>query len=654
MIYQNTTVLLLLSGALYAQTLPNTPINVGAYAFTDTSARLSFLDQSDNEDGFKIYHNGVEIANIPPKEGSETYQYKTLIDLEPCSLYTVDLVAYNESGESSPVVKSFRTVGCELPNEAPVVSAGENQSLTLGESINLVGTAYDKDGSVVSYEWTSEGVLLSTEASFTYTPQKSGIELLTLSVKDDDGAVGTDEVKLFIESVEDQEEETNSSVVVNITDFGAIPDDGVDDTQAITEALKVSGHITMPRGVYNVERLFRDGTTVIDGNGSTFKARRTEFGTSSNILTLSNNALDEEIKISNLVFDGDCPTQYPREGDEVASLVHIYDAAHVTFQNIFIKDYSSQYYSQDLLSGDESHHLRMNEDHTFDMFHDLIIAFSSDINIINFEQANIKIEGPLIYESDNILIDNFKSTTSNSIWTALHVVASDNITLRHAVVSDGYVNSRGSSINFFANHYFEVEDVNTTNKDGFDISNEVDGVEEGRVTRDTSFGTFKHCNFKGYHPFQAYPTKSIHEELSFEDTSFIPALVQDGGYNVRFEIAGDLSFKDCTFGSSSIGTEYQMIMGNVKHLSIENSRFINTSREDHLPIGIYLNGADFGDISIIGNNFTGTDYTPIVLRRNNGGKYGDGFEIDSLTLESNLADTDPLFVNTTGFTIPTE
>jgi len=653
MIYQQyITRLLLFSGVLWAQTIPTAPINIGAYGFTETTARLSFKDLANNEEGFRIYHQEQLIATVDPKEGNDSYQYKTLTDLTPCTLYTVNLVAYNEAGESAPLVKSFRTIGCELPNQAPLVSAGENQNILLGERLRLEGIGLDTDGEIVSYVWKKGEETLSTEAAFEYQPTTIGVEVLTLTVTDDDGASATDEMKIFINDPNSQE--LNVSEAVNILDFGAIPDDDGDDTDAIEHALSISGHITMPKGLYRVEHLTHTGTTIIDGNGSTFLATRTDLGTSSNILTLSTDGLEDKIQISNLTLDGNCPTQYPREGDGVASLLHIYDAAHITLENIFVKDYSSQYYRQDLALGDEPHQLRMNNDHALDMFHAVVIAFSSDITIKNYEQSNIKIEGPLIYESDNIVVDGFRSTTSNSIWTALHVMASDNIRLTHVKVSDGLPNSRGSSINFVANYYFELEDVNTTNKDGFDISNEVVGVDTGRVTRDTSFGTFRNCRFEGYHPLQAYPTKLIHDELSFINSQFIPSVVQDGGYNVRFEMARSLHFEDCTFGSPTIGSEYQMILGNVDQLSVEHSTFINTQREGHVPIALYFSGADFGEVSVVDNNFSGVDYTPILLRRNNGGDYGDGFNFDLLHLSDNHSDTEPLFVNTTGLVVPEE
>ncbi|MCK4441375.1 MAG: hypothetical protein KAU90_05170, partial [Sulfurovaceae bacterium] len=93
---------------------------------------------------------------------------------------------------------------------------------------------------------------------------------------------------------------TSSLSPVDITLFGAKPNDNIDDTEAIKKALEVSGSITMPRGVYNVKELTRVGKTIIDGNGSTFKTELDISNggrTSKNIITLSG----DKIEIKNLL-----------------------------------------------------------------------------------------------------------------------------------------------------------------------------------------------------------------------------------------------------------------------------------------------------------------------------------------------------------------
>ena len=99
---------------------PAQPTGVGAYSFTNSSARISFLDHADNEDGFKVYHNGSVIATAPTKSGTGEFVYIDLTGLSTCALYTVDIVAYNANGESEASVKSFMTTGCMAVTDIPL------------------------------------------------------------------------------------------------------------------------------------------------------------------------------------------------------------------------------------------------------------------------------------------------------------------------------------------------------------------------------------------------------------------------------------------------------------------------------------------------------------------------------------------------------
>jgi len=100
----------------------------------------------------------------------------------------------------------------------------------VNESITLNGSATDSDGTIVSYEWKRGEDVLGTEANLTYTPTTVGTERLTFTVTDDDGATGSDEVKLLVE------EESNA-----ISDTEAVElakeELSLGDTQSITTNL---------------------------------------------------------------------------------------------------------------------------------------------------------------------------------------------------------------------------------------------------------------------------------------------------------------------------------------------------------------------------------------------------------------------------------
>jgi len=106
---------------------------VGTYNTTNTSARISFLDNSTNEDGFKVYVYDydtdalVKTIAAEPKAGTGSYQYANIIGLTPNTLYRVAVTAYSsECGESKPTHASSATNGrFRTTNETCPVMPGE-------------------------------------------------------------------------------------------------------------------------------------------------------------------------------------------------------------------------------------------------------------------------------------------------------------------------------------------------------------------------------------------------------------------------------------------------------------------------------------------------------------------------------------------------
>lgn len=104
---------------------PNTPTAPTTAGATDvpgstTSKRISFLDTADNEDGFKIYNDGVLLDTIPANTLPNEFAYSTLTGLSTCTLYNIDIVAYNADGESDKLAKSFMTPGCMTDADIPL------------------------------------------------------------------------------------------------------------------------------------------------------------------------------------------------------------------------------------------------------------------------------------------------------------------------------------------------------------------------------------------------------------------------------------------------------------------------------------------------------------------------------------------------------
>ena len=89
-------------------------------------------------------------------------------------------------------------------NNVPVVNAGENIYVSVGESFNFAGSASDSDGEIVSFEWDADGdgtydTFCKNCGKDGYTFDKPGTYTAKLKVTDNEGAIGTDEITILVQ-----------------------------------------------------------------------------------------------------------------------------------------------------------------------------------------------------------------------------------------------------------------------------------------------------------------------------------------------------------------------------------------------------------------------------------------------------------------------
>lgn len=109
----------------------------------------------------------------------------------------------------------------EITNQPPTANAGEDKYIGYHQSVTLVGTGEDSDGSVVSYQWKFWDSVVSEESTYTYSPSEiirspsfsEGVDEFTLVVTDNNGATATDTVlvEFYDDTVETQAESTSST-----------------------------------------------------------------------------------------------------------------------------------------------------------------------------------------------------------------------------------------------------------------------------------------------------------------------------------------------------------------------------------------------------------------------------------------------------------
>ncbi|MBL7856264.1 MAG: gliding motility-associated C-terminal domain-containing protein [Cyclobacteriaceae bacterium] len=110
------------------------------------------------------------------------------------------------------------------PNQPPVADAGTNQSITLpSNSAQLTGNGTDSDGTIAAYQWTqvngpsSATILTAGQKDTQVSGLVAGIYTFQLSVTDDKGATGFDQVTVSVFPPANQPPVVNAGTNTSIT-----------------------------------------------------------------------------------------------------------------------------------------------------------------------------------------------------------------------------------------------------------------------------------------------------------------------------------------------------------------------------------------------------------------------------------------------------
>lgn len=166
------------------------------FTFKVSGLTVNFTDTStDPDNNIVSWFWDFDDGNTSEAQ-NPTYTYSK------ADTYDVTLTVTDAEGLSDTVT---RTVIVEPTNQPPVADAGPDQTITDTdndgvESVTLDGSGSydpDPDGSIVSYIWTKNGTQIATGVNPIVT-LPIGMHTITLTVTDDDGAKGTDSVRITI------------------------------------------------------------------------------------------------------------------------------------------------------------------------------------------------------------------------------------------------------------------------------------------------------------------------------------------------------------------------------------------------------------------------------------------------------------------------
>ena len=159
-------------------------------------------DLSDPE--LTIILNGSTLGKFNPvyTDGWQTWQTATIKDVSITG-GSDQILRFDFTNGQFNVDKIDFTVASD--NAAPVADAGPDQTVTDSddsgnEPVTLDGSgSSDSDGSISSYEWLEGGSQIATGANPT-VELDTGAHTITLTVTDDEGASGSDDVLITVEA----------------------------------------------------------------------------------------------------------------------------------------------------------------------------------------------------------------------------------------------------------------------------------------------------------------------------------------------------------------------------------------------------------------------------------------------------------------------
>ncbi len=152
-------------------------------------------------------------------------------------------------------------VACALLNQPPVADAGADQTLTDvddsgAEDVTLDGSAStDADGTIVSWSWAVDGTEIATGEMATVSFDV-GVTTVVLTVTDDGGATGTDNVTITVEAfVGNQDPTADAGPDQTVTDADNSGDEDVTlDGSASADAGRHDRQLVLGRGMRSRSR----------------------------------------------------------------------------------------------------------------------------------------------------------------------------------------------------------------------------------------------------------------------------------------------------------------------------------------------------------------------------------------------------------------
>lgn len=185
---------------------PNVPptANAGSpQTITLPTSSVTLSGSGTDPDGTIVGYLWRQVSGVAATITSSTSASTTVTGLSTAGVRVFRLRVTDNSGDTA-IADVIITVNSAI-NQPPTANAGADQSITLPtSSATLTGSGTDPDGTIVSYAWsqtfgTAATITSPSSASTTITGMTTtGIRRFLLTVTDNNGAIGSDEVQITV------------------------------------------------------------------------------------------------------------------------------------------------------------------------------------------------------------------------------------------------------------------------------------------------------------------------------------------------------------------------------------------------------------------------------------------------------------------------
>jgi formylglycine-generating enzyme required for sulfatase activity len=174
-----------------------------------SSAKFSQIVTAGSVDSMVVTLSKDGAVVLTQALAKQSARWRGEVEVAP-GRYLVQLAAYSSAqvrwrGTTSVGVRAGKTVTAPLNmvfiNRAPVANAGSEQTVEVGQRVQLDGSgSSDPDGDPLTYSWSSPGILFSSRTSSrpSFTAPAVGTYRITLTVSDGNATSLSDEVVITV------------------------------------------------------------------------------------------------------------------------------------------------------------------------------------------------------------------------------------------------------------------------------------------------------------------------------------------------------------------------------------------------------------------------------------------------------------------------